>query len=80
MSRITSKHMTCITSWKLRQRTFDENEEGRGAGGPWPGGIVVKFTRSASVTWGSQVWTLGMDLVSLVKPYCGDVPHEIEEY
>ena len=27
-----------------------------------PGGVVVKFARSALVAWRSQVWTPGMDL------------------
>ena len=27
-----------------------------------PGGVVVKFTLSASAAWGSLVWILGADL------------------
>ena len=43
-------------------------------------GIVVKFMCSASVAWGSLVWTLGVDLALLIKPCCGGRPtYKIEE-
>ena len=44
-----------------------------------PGGIVVKSMHSALVALGSRVWILSVDLVQLVKPHCGSVPHKIEE-
>ena len=49
--------------------------------GEWglPGGMVVKFTCSALVAWGSQVCIQGVDLALLVKPHCGSIPHKIEE-
>ena len=38
-----------------------------------PSSIVVKFACSASVARGLQVWILGADLASLVKPCCGSI-------
>ena len=44
------------------------------------GGLLVKFTCSASVDQGSQVWIPCVDLAPLIKPYCGSIPHKkIEE-
>ena len=46
----------------------------------WPGGAAVKFTRSTSVTWGSQVQILGVDMALLGKPCCGRRPtYKVEE-
>ena len=45
----------------------------------WPSAIVVKFVCSASVAWGLQVQISGADLVPLIKPHCGSIPHKIEE-
>ena len=44
-----------------------------------PGGAAVKFARSTSVAWGSQVWIMGTGLALLVRPCCDDIPHKIEE-
>ena len=44
-----------------------------------PGGVVVKFARSASVAWTSQVQIPGADLAPLVKQRCGGIPHKTEE-
>ena len=44
-----------------------------------PGGVVVKFARSASGAWGSQVRIPGVDLAPLIRPHCGSIPHKIEE-
>ena len=44
-----------------------------------PGGIVLKFARSALAAWGSQVWVPGAELAPLVKPCCGGIPYKIEE-
>ena len=43
------------------------------------GGTVVKFTHTALVAWSSWVWIPGTDLVSLIKPCCGNISHKIEE-
>ena len=40
-----------------------------------PHGQVVKFTRSASGPRVSLVWILGADMVPLIKPCWGGVPH-----
>ena len=40
---------------------------------------MLKFACSTSAAWGLQVWIPGMDLAPLVKPYCGGIPHKIEE-
>ena len=45
-----------------------------------PGGAAVKFTCSASVTWGSPVRIPGADMVPHVKPCCGRRPtYKVEE-
>ena len=41
--------------------------------------MVVKFTCSALVAGGSQVWILGVELALLIKPHCSDIPHKVEE-
>ena len=40
---------------------------------------MVAFTCSASAVQGLQVQILGADIVPLVKPHCGGVPHKMEE-
>ena len=46
----------------------------------WPGGAVVKFSRSASAAWGSPVQIPGADIVWLGKPCCGRRPtFKVEE-
>ena len=40
----------------------------------WPGVIVIKFTCSASVDWGSPAQVPGVDLAPLIKPCCGRRP------
>ena len=46
----------------------------------WPGGVVVKFTRSASVARGSQVRILGADMAPLGTPCCGRrLTYKVEE-
>ena len=45
-----------------------------------PGGVVVKFTHTASVAQGSQGWILGVDLALLIKPSCGSITHKIEDW
>ena len=45
----------------------------------WPGGVVVRFVHSALVAQGLQVRIPGVDLVLLVKPRCGSIPHKTEE-
>ena len=45
----------------------------------WPGGVVIKFARSALVVRGSQAWIPGVDLALLIKPHCGGVSQKIEE-
>ena len=47
--------------------------------GGWLSGIVVRFTYSASVAWGSKAQILGADLALLVKPQRSGIPHKIEE-
>src|SRR3712207_1453505 len=42
-------------------------------------GIVARFVRPASVAQGLQVQILGTDLVLLIKPRCGSIPHKTEE-
>ena len=45
-----------------------------------PGGIVVKFTRSASVARGSRVRIPGVDMALLGLPCCGRRPtYRVEE-
>ena len=38
-----------------------------------PGGVVVKFVRSASAGLGSWVQILGIDPTLLIKPSCGGI-------
>ena len=46
----------------------------------WPGGAVVRFTRSTLMAWGSPVQILGVDMAPLVKPCCGRCPtYKVEE-
>ena len=40
---------------------------------------MVKFTRSVSAARALQVQILGTDLVPLVKPHCGGIPHKIDK-
>ena len=47
--------------------------------GGWPCGVVVGFTHSALAARGSRVRIPGADLVPLIKPCCGVIPHKIEE-
>ena len=44
--------------WKVQ--LLKSRDLGLGAG--WSNGAAVKFARSASVAWGSPVWTPGADL------------------
>ena len=45
----------------------------------WPSGIVVKFTCSTSAAWGLRVRIPSVDLVLLIRPCCGSIPHKIED-
>ena len=46
----------------------------------WPGGAVVKYTRSTSGALGSPVQILGADMAPLGKPWCGRRPtYKVEE-
>ena len=46
----------------------------------WPGGVVVKFTRSTSVAQGLPVQIPGVDMALLIKPCCGRRPtYKVEE-
>ena len=75
------KHVLCTKYCApVREATVDQTWPFQSRmNGCWPGGVVVKFTCSASVAWGLQVQIPGADLVTLIKPHCGSIPHKIEE-
>ena len=58
--------------WEMRDK------DGEIGWGGWPGGVVVKFARSALAAWGSQIHILGPDLAPLFRPCSGSIPHKIE--
>ena len=45
----------------------------------WTSGVVVKFTCSTLVAWGSQVRIPDAVLHTFIKPCCGGVPHTKEQ-
>ena len=40
----------------------------------WPGGVMVKFAPSASVSWGLLVQIPDVDPPLLIRPCCGGIP------
>ena len=66
--------ITCYSTPKSKEFAFQSYARG------WPGGSVVKRTRSTSVAWGLQVQILGEDMAPLGKPCCGRGPtYKVEE-